>query len=62
MLILTTPGRKSDYVLLTGPDGEPINQQVLPFVALPVLLEGELYRYGDVFELRTDPASIEVIH
>ncbi len=40
------------YFLLTGPKGEPINQEVLPYVADPVRICGELARLDDWHVLR----------
>lgn len=45
-------------VLLVGADGAPIHQDVLPFVAEPVRITGELQRLGDRSLLWADPASI----
>lgn len=52
-------GGDVEYYLLRGKDGEPINQQILDLVALPVLLSGELLEYGDWKVLRCDPKNIE---
>ena len=35
------------YCLLLGPNGEKINQLVLPFVADPVELKGKLFHWGN---------------
>ncbi len=61
MLILRRPGHASEYLLLTGGHGEPINQDILPFVARPVVVEGILYRYGNIFELQADPTNIKIL-
>ncbi len=46
------------YYLLCGIDGAAINQAVLPFVADPVEVSGELERWGDLSLLRIDPGQI----
>jgi len=45
--------------LLTSPTGTPVNEAVLPFVAEPVRIRGNLSRRGDLLILRADPATIE---
>jgi len=45
--------------LLTSPDGTPVNDAVLPYVAEPVRVRGALSRRGDLLILRVDPATIE---
>lgn len=45
--------------LLRGPQGEAINQEVLPYIADPTRVQGELLRYDDWYVLRLDPATIE---
>ena len=44
--------------LLVGPAGEALNEAVLPLVALPVEVEGELERRDDLLVLRAAPADI----
>ncbi len=41
--------------LLAAVDGSSVNQQVLPFVADPVEITGEVLRMDDVFVLKADP-------
>jgi len=45
--------------LLTSPQGTPVNDAVLPFVAEPVRIRGTLSRRGDLLVLHADPATIE---
>ncbi len=47
-----------EQLLLLGADGEPIHQELLPWIALPVELEGDLWRLGDLWFLQLDPAGI----
>lgn len=49
------------YYLLTGARDEPINKQVLPFVAEPVEIVGEIERRGDLLVLRAEPSAIRRI-
>lgn len=50
-----TPGQ----LLLLGGAGEPIHGQVLPWIALPVALEGELWQLGELWFLHLGPDGIE---
>ena len=47
------------YFLLVSRDGRPVNQEVLPLVAEPVKITGEVERQGDLLILRADPASYQ---
>ncbi|MGE0482286.1 MAG: hypothetical protein AB7Q17_17650 [Phycisphaerae bacterium] len=57
-LVTETPAGARSYVLLTSVTGGPLDARILPFVADPVEIAGELVRCGDVLMLRIDPASI----
>lgn len=50
----------SEYMLIGGPDGKPLGQELLNNVAAFISIEGELERRGDLLVLKADPASIEV--
>lgn len=43
------------YLLLLAADGSTVNQQVLPIVAEPVRITGEVVRYENVLVLKADP-------
>lgn len=43
-------------LLLTGADGRALNHEVLPFVAEPLLIEGELVRWGSHLILKAEPS------
>lgn len=47
------------YYLLTGPKGRSINQDVLPFVAEPVEIEGTVYSQGSLTIMETEPEKIK---
>ncbi|MCB9795013.1 MAG: hypothetical protein H6741_20120 [Alphaproteobacteria bacterium] len=47
------------HLLLVGPEGEAINQEVLQYVAEPVAIEGEVVQLGDRLVLKADPAEIQ---
>lgn len=46
------------YLMLAGPDGRAINREVLPYVAEPVEVAGEVERADSLLILKTDPATI----
>jgi hypothetical protein len=46
-------------LLLTDAKGHPLNREILPFVAEPVAISGELVRSGSTLILEADPSHIE---
>lgn len=60
LLVRDTRGYAT-YYLLVDEDGGAINERVLALVALPVSITGELERHGDLFVLRADPDTFEVL-
>lgn len=61
--VLVTEGRQGEkgYFLLVGPKGQPINEQVLPFVADQVSIRGRLESLDDWLVLFLDPVDIRRI-
>jgi hypothetical protein len=49
---------RTAQLLLVGPSGEALNDAVLPWIARPVEIAGEVERCGDLLVLRAEPASI----
>ena len=45
-------------ILLVGQDGESIGGEVLPFVAEPVVIEGDLVRMGELYIMYVRPDDI----
>ncbi len=52
---------KRTIMVLAGPKGEAIRQEVLPFVGEPVRAKGRLVRLDDQVQFRIDPARIQMI-
>lgn len=52
---------EAQYMLLVGQNGEPINQQVLTFVGLPVHLKGQLEKMADWYVLKVNPTDIGLL-
>jgi hypothetical protein len=61
VLLLRESDGTARYLLLVSRDGQPVNREVLDFVAEPVRVSGELRREGDLLVLRTDPTTIQRI-
>ena len=58
VLVVRDVGGDYVTVLLMGEDGEPINAEVLPYVAEPVEMTGALEARGDLWVLRTELATL----
>ncbi len=52
---------KRAVFVLTGPEGQPIRQEVLPLVGEPVRVAGRLFRRDDLVQFRIDPAAIQSV-
>lgn len=50
-------GGRALYFLLVGAKGEAVNREALPFVAEPLVIEGEVERSGDRLVLKADPSA-----
>lgn len=50
---------RETFYLLTGPDGRPILEEIVPFIGDAVQLSGRLARRGDLLLLMIDPGSIQ---
>lgn len=61
MLLVRREGASPLNLLLVSPADQPVNDQVLDFVAEPVEITGEVVRQGELLTLRTDPATIRRI-
>lgn len=48
---------RASYLLLVSAEGEPVNRDVLDFVAEPLEITGEIVRRGDELVLFADPSS-----
>jgi len=59
ILLVRVGAGQAVYYLLVGADGEPINGDVLDFVAEPVEIRGVVQRRGDLLVLRAPPAAIQ---
>ncbi len=58
MLVTTDASGKRGYYLLTDKNGAALDDRVLPFIADPVEVSGQLEILGDLPLLRIDPAQI----
>lgn len=56
-LVIKNEKGESNYVLLLGSKGEPINRQVLSYVAEPVAVSGNLVQVNDWTVMYLDPGT-----
>jgi nitrite reductase/ring-hydroxylating ferredoxin subunit len=56
-LLVRDKGGAARTFLLLDAQGRTLGREVLPFVALPVEVEGEVERHGELLVLRSDPAA-----
>jgi len=47
------------YLLVVGEQGEPLNRELLAYVAEPVAIEGRVQRFDHLLVLWADPASVQ---
>lgn len=59
VLLMRQADGTARYLLLVAPDGQPVNKDVLAWVAEPVRVSGELWRDGEMFVLRVAPKTIQ---
>ncbi len=59
VLAVTDAAGHTDYLLLQGEDGRTVNQEVLPMVAEPVSITGEVVQQGTLLFLKAEPASYQ---
>lgn len=57
-LVTTNPDRSRNYYILRSPQQTRLNDDVLPFVATPVTIRGNVVREGDVLYLETTADDI----
>lgn len=53
---------RATYLMLQGPNGRSVNEDVLDKIAEPVEITGEVVRYDNLFVLKADPASYARLH
>ncbi len=51
--VSTGPIEGSEFLLMSGPDGHPLPDNIRDFVALPITLQGEVERRGDLLIFRS---------
>lgn len=51
----------SEFLLLSGPGGDPITEAILEYTAIFVEAEGEVERHGDMLVFKIEPETIKVI-
>lgn len=61
ILVLNNGEGQRDYILVQGPNGEAVNQEVLAFVGLPVQIKGQLEKLEDWLVLKADLGDVQVV-
>ena len=58
VLVVKNQQGETNYMLLTNEKGEPINQEVLPYVGLPVEVKGRLEKIDEWWVLKINPKEV----
>ncbi len=61
ILVLNNGKGQRDYILVQGPKGEAINQEILEWVGLPIQLKGQLEKVEDWLVLKADLGEAQVV-
>lgn len=61
VFVSSQPVEGSDFMLLTGPDGEYLPDEAYDYIGQFITLEGDLERRGDVMVLKLDPTTMELV-
>ncbi|MEM8846993.1 MAG: hypothetical protein AAGD17_07830 [Bacteroidota bacterium] len=62
VLVSTDPNAVSDYFLLTDLKGNPIHQDILPYIGQPSIMSGMAEKLGDWHIMRIDVSQIQKIN
>jgi hypothetical protein len=57
ILVAKNPEGVASYFLLVSHEGKTVNQEILPLVADPVQISGEVVQYENLLVLRADPKT-----
>ncbi len=57
IFIVKNPEGVANYFLLVSHEGKTVNQEILPLVADPVQISGEVVQYENLLVLRADPKT-----
>ena len=61
VFVSSQPVDGEDFLLITGPEGDPLPRSAYDHVAQFVSVEGEVERRGDLLVFRIDPETLEVL-
>ena len=61
VLALTGPVQGEMFMLIGGPDGGPMPEEMLNQTSVLVEIEGRVFRRGDLLLLHVDPATLRVL-
>lgn len=61
VFVSSQPVEGEEFLLVTGPNGTPLPDAVLDYMAQYISIEAEIIRKGDMLIMQIDPASIKVL-
>ena len=59
VLLVRDAEGNAQYFVLTGSNGEPVNDFVIPYVAEPIEVSGDVIRSDDLYVLKINPATVK---
>jgi len=59
VLVVRNKQSLATYFMLVSKEGQAVNEQVLPLIATPVEISGEVIKYGELLVLKADPATYQ---
>lgn len=62
VFLVRSPEGLSNYFLLVSETGEMVNKQVLPLVAEPITINGEVIQYENLMVLKADPETYQRVN
>lgn len=61
VMVLVEPFEGREFLLVTGPEGEPVDQEALNLMGVYLSVEGDVERVGDLLIFRLSPDTAEIL-
>ncbi|NET39721.1 MAG: hypothetical protein F6K19_48475, partial [Cyanothece sp. SIO1E1] len=61
VFVVRNQKRDTMYLLLADLEGHAVNARILDVVADPIKITGEVIQFGDIFVLKADPETYELL-
>lgn len=61
VFVSSQPVEGSEFLMIAGPDGSPLPDEIYQYMAQYISVEGQITRHGTLLVFAMDPASIEVL-